>query len=84
MTSNPEVRHQLEDEPCVVIMFEPARTAENLSLASQVNEVFGPFTTTEQATEWTEFMRLQIPGREWLIIPLSNPDIKNRFDVRSN
>lgn len=68
----------------VVIMFEPARSGEALRLSEQVNEVFGPFATGEEAEEWTKRAESLIKDREWLIIPLSDPMALNSLDPQVN
>ena len=59
----------------VVVMFEPAHSEENLKLSEQVNEVFGPFGSGDEAEAWTERASSLIKNREWLIIPLSDIEI---------
>lgn len=68
----------------VVVMFEPAAKGEYLTLAGQVNEVFGPFDDGDKAQKWTEQMEKLIPNREWLVIPLSNLNAINAVDPQRN
>jgi hypothetical protein len=65
-------------------MFQPAQEGEKLALSQQVNEVFGPFDTGDEAERWSARMELALPGREWLIIPLSKPKVVRDLDIDSN
>lgn len=61
-----------------IVMFEPAMPGEQLSLASQVNQVFGPFANGEEADAWVERACVLIPGREWLVLPLDDFNILHK------
>jgi len=72
-------------EPHVVVMVEPALPGETLTLTQQINEVFGPFDTGDDADSFVTRMRELIPNnRLWLIIPLSSPAVANLLDPRVN
>jgi len=64
----------------VVVMFEPANPGENLTLAGQVNEIFGPFDSGEEAELWCNKATKWIKNRQWLIAPLSKP-LSNGFEI---
>ncbi len=70
----------------VVIMFEPNVGSENLDAKGQLNEVFGPFHSEEEADQWTAAMIEHYkPGtREFLIIPMSDKSIINALDTSRN
>lgn len=68
----------------VVVMFEYARRGENLTPSQQVNEIFGPFNTEEEADKWTERARDLIAGRHWLITELSDLTVLNKLDPKIN
>jgi hypothetical protein len=66
----------------VVVMIEPATLIENLSVSEQINEVFGPFASETEATDWTERATVLIKNRKWLITPLSDISVLNALDTR--
>jgi hypothetical protein len=68
----------------VVIMFQEAGPTENLSLSGQVNEVFGPFSSGDEAEAWTETAVTIIKGRQWHITPLSDPAVLNSINPLVN
>lgn len=68
----------------VVVMFEPALKGEKLKLSEQVNEVFGPFNTDDEAEQWTIRAEKIIRNRQWLIIPLSDKSGLNSIDPTIN
>lgn len=68
----------------VVVMFEPAHEGETLKLSEQVNEVFGPFDSGEEAEAWTLKAERLIRNRQWLIIPLSNKNTLNALEPERN
>lgn len=69
----------------VVVMFEPAAPSENLTLSGQVNQVFGPFETDEEAEAWTARMtNVYGATRQWLIIPVDDPKVVRDLDIGSN
>lgn len=72
------------DDLHVVVMFEYDHGKEELTPSDQVNEVFGPFDSGEEATAWADRARLLIEGRNWLIIPLSAASSINAVDPMVN
>lgn len=74
-----------DDDPHIVIMIEPAAPDEKLSVAAQINQVFGPFVTGREAEEWTNRMA-DIYGdtREWCIQSLDHPNVVNKLDPETN
>jgi hypothetical protein len=72
-------------DPHVVVMFQEAAPTETLSLAGQVNEVFGPFVSGEEAEAWVDSVIGYIKDRQWLITPLSDPvSTRNAVDPLVN
>ena len=71
------------DKHCVV-MFEFAHPDEGLDASGQVNEVFGPFDSGDEAEIWVEKARRLIPNRHWLITPMSQPNNINACDPTIN
>lgn len=63
------------------VMFEPG---EQLSLSEQVNEVFGPFPSGEEVDAWAARASEVIKGRQWLVIPMSDPAVLNEIDPKVN
>jgi hypothetical protein len=64
-----------------VVVFEPAMPHENISLESQVQQVFGPFKTDADADNWVTTFRRRcgtesMNGITWrfLVIDLSSPN----------
>lgn len=70
----------------VVVVFEPHRDGEPpLSLAEQVQQVFGPFDNDTDAEHFAETFKKRCPGINWqfLVTPLdSSNDIPT--DPESN
>lgn len=66
-----------------VVMIEPAHPGEKLKVSEQINEVFGPFDSDKEATDWTTRASHLIKNREWLIIPFSSPNIDPKRVGRS-
>lgn len=59
----------------VVIVFEPAAPVERLSLAGQVQQVFGVFESDTTAEHWIETFKRRCPGRwQFLITYLDSPN----------
>ncbi len=67
-----------------VIMFEFNHKGETLSPTGQVNEVFGPFASDEEANVWVLRAEKLINNRHWLIIPMSEPSGLNSLDPQMN
>jgi hypothetical protein len=65
----------------VVVMVEPAKGDEKLSVEGQINEVFGPFYTEAGVDDWVKRMQVVYgTTRRWLIIPLSHPSVVNKLN----
>lgn len=69
----------------VVVMIEPGHPEESLTAKGELNEVFGPFDTDDEAHKWTHRMaNVYRSSRDWVIMPLSSPKVVLNLDVESN
>jgi hypothetical protein len=62
-------------EKHVVVVFQPAMRGECLTLAGQVQQVFGPFDDGDAAERFCKTFKANHPGIAWefLVTPLDSP-----------